>query len=385
MIGKVMSRQISLSSLALLCTTVLASCKGSFGNGDPAPQPEEKLLVAWTTTDNTGRLGEMSVESPWQFDGPPLSIGGFATLRCANGDLFVLSQADGTVSLVDLSTQTVQPIASLGAGEPMDIVVTDAGVAYVTNRSATHLQRLDLDSGTTTNVVDLSVFADDDGIPDLGMMAVHGGRVFVQIRRANADADFGFAVPPYLAVVDLASEQLVDTEPGIPGIQAIELLGTAPKHKMQVISGTAELFVSASGAIHDQGGIEVIDLRTLRSKGLVISEATDAVGADVGPFIMVTATEGFLVTSTDLDGSSHLQRFTVDGGIDPPPDLAQSIGYHAPSLAVDSRRETLFFPSGQFEKMGVLVLGVSSGDLLKPTPTNTNGPPSDILPECSGA
>jgi hypothetical protein len=382
---KVTSRQISIPTLALLGACTLASCNGSFGDGDPAPQPDEKLLVAWTAADNAGWLGAMSVESPWQFDGAPLPIGGFATLRCANSELFVLSQADGTVSVIDRSTQTVQLVASLGAGEPMDIVVTDAGIAYITNRSATHLQRLDLETGTTTDVVDLSAFADDDGIPDLGMMAVHGGRVIAQIRRANTDADFGFASPPYLAVIDLASEQLVDTEPGIPGIQAIELLGTAPKHKMQVISSTAELFVSASGAIHDQGGIEVIDLGSLRSKGLVISEAIDAVGADVGPFIMVTATEGFLVTSTDLDGSSHLQRFTVDGGVDPPPDLAQSIGYHAPSLAMDSRRETLFFPSGQFEKMGVLVLGVSSGDLLKPTPTNTDGPPSDVLHECSRA
>jgi hypothetical protein len=166
-------------------------------------------------------------------------------------------------------------------------------------------------------------------------------------------------------------------------VQAIELLGTAPKHKMQVIRQTAELFLSASGALHDQGGIEVINLTTLRSKGLIISEAFDAIGADLGPFVMVTPEEGFLVSSTDFAPSSHLQRFSRDGGVEPPPDLAQSIDYLAPAIVTNARRERLFFPSGQAGKTGIIVLDTASGEKLTADVIPTSGQPTDLLPNCT--
>lgn len=367
----------------LLGALLLAACSYTSDNsGDSEPKP---LLVAWTTDTGTGRLGRMSPDAPWNFMGSTLTIGGDATLHCAKDTLFVLSKGDGTVSRVDLSTQQVQIIASLGPSEPQDIVVVDNTTAFVTLRSATHLLRLNLATGATTNSVNLGQFADADGIPDLGTMAVHDGRLFVQIRRYNAAGNFGYQRPAYIAVIDIASEQLIDTEPTIAGTQAIELLGTAAKHKMQVLQNAAELFVSASGAVHDQGGIEIIDLNTLRSKGLVISEAFDAVGADVGPFVMITRDKGYLVSSTDLDASSHLQRFTRDDGVAPPPDLAQSIGYLAPAVVTDARRDRLFFPSGQAGKMGVFVIDIATGSLLTPTAIATNGRPSDVLLDCTSS
>lgn len=364
----------------LLGAQLIAGCTYT---SDGSQDQSRSLVVAWTTTAGTGRLGAMSTSAPWQFEGPTLTTGGNATLHCANGSLYVLSKTDGTVSRAHLATQQVQIIATVGPNELQDIAVVDSSTAFLTLRSATRLLRLNLTTGATTNSVNLSPFADDDGIPDLGMMAMHDGRLFVQVRRFNDSGDFGYKAPAYLAVIDIKSEQLIDTEPGIPGVQAIELLGTAPKHKMQVLSQTAELFVSASGAVHDEGGIEVINLTTLRSKGLIISEAFDAIGADLGPFVMVNPDEGFLVSSTDFAPSSHLQRFHRDDGVAPPPDLAQSIGYLAPAIVSNARRERLFFPSGQAGKTGITVIDVASGDKLTADVIPTGGQPSDLLLDCT--
>lgn len=371
-------------ALAATAVFILGGCGGGDGQfGVPQPVLPEKINVAWTADNGLGRLRAMSTESPWQFSGPQLTIGGDATLRCGNGDLFVLSRTEGTVSRIDLPIEQIELIASLGAGEPIDMAVTGPDTAYVTRKTATHLLRLDIDTGATTDVADLSLFADEDGIPDLGTLAVHNRRLFVQIRRMTGGDPASFVPPAYIAVIDLETEQVIDTEPEIPGIQAIELLGTAPNHKMQVIPHSAELFVSATGVLHDQGGIEVINLNTLRSKGLVVSEAFDDVGAGVGPFVMVDANEGFLVTSTDLIGSSHLHRFTVDGGVDPPPDLAQSVDYHAPAIVLDSKKKTLYFPSGDPGDKGIEVIDVASGESLTPALTKTDGNPSDLIPQCS--
>ena len=379
------------AAVSLSAALTMAACDGgnSSDSGDSPPVTSEKIVVAWTMDSGAGRIRAMSTKSPWQFDGPEVVTGGDVTLHCGGGRLFALSRSEGTVSIVDLSIQQVLPVASLEPGDPVDIAVTGPDIAYLTRRSATHLLRLDVDTGATTDVVDLSSFADNDGIPDLGSMAVHGGRLFVQIRRFNDALPFGYSPPAYIAVIDIESEQLVDTEPGIPGVQAIELLGTAPKYKMQVlpqrmdpVPTTADLFVSASGAMHDMGGLEIVDLGTLRSRGLAISEAFDDVGADIGPFVMVTADEGFLVSTTDLIASSHLQRFTVDGGMDPPPDLAQSIGYYAPAIVLDSDQNTLYFPIGNADESGIKVLDVASGIPLMPGLTKTDGKPTDLLPEC---
>jgi hypothetical protein len=229
-------------------------------------------------------------------------------------------------------------------------------------------------------------------------MAVHDGRLFVQIRRLNEEGPGGLAPPGYLAVIDLATEQLIDVDPVSPGTQAIELQGTAPKHRMQIVPETRSLFVSASGGFFDAGGIEVIDLDTLRSNGLVIREADGMTGADLGPFLMVTPSRGFLVYSTDFDLSSHLQPFSLSGGVDPGPNLHVSVGYAVPALAAERRgsgknwgRECgrrgvphcptrwFYLPDGVFGRQGVHVFNATTGKRLSSTPTATSGQPTDVL------
>jgi hypothetical protein len=227
--------------------------------------------------------------------------------------------------------------------------------------------------------VDLSIFADDDGVPDMGTMTVHEGRLFVQLLRIDLDSPSGFVPPAYLAVVDIASEQLIDVDPVAPGVQAVELQGTAPKGKMQIVEPTRTLFVSATGAFFDQGGLEMIDLDTLQSAGLVIREADSQVGADLGAFVMVTPQSGYLTFSTDLLTSSHLKPFTLSGGVEPGPELHVALGYFVPILLHDPATNTLYFPEGGFGGDGVHVFDALTGERLTRDLLATSGPPTDLV------
>jgi hypothetical protein len=202
--------------------------------------------------------------------------------------------------------------------------------------------------------------------------------LFVQVRRFNEEFAGRFAPPAYLAVVDLASEELVDVDPALPGVQAIELIGTSPKHRMQVVEATRRLYISASGGSFDAGGLEAIDLATLRSLGLVIREADGMVGADLGPFVLVTPERGYLVFTTDLTLSSHLHRFSLTGGIDPE-ELNVSVDYAVPALAHDPVAGTLFVPDGVFGRQGLHVFDAASGARLSAGPIPTDGAPTDVL------
>jgi hypothetical protein len=177
--------------------------------------------------------------------------------------------------------------------------------------------------------------------------------------------------------MDLGSEQLIDVDPVRAGVQAIELAGTFPKMKMQIVEQTQKLFVSATGAFFDAGGIEVINLNTLRSDGLAIREDDDLTGADLGAFVMVTPERGFLVYSTDLLLSSHLHQFSLTGGVDQR-ELAVDLNYFSPAIEFDSGTNTVFFPVGGMLDRGLLAFDATTGTRLSDSLIPTSGPPTDL-------
>jgi hypothetical protein len=345
-----------------------------------------RLAVAWNDeTTGSGVLQALGTHAPWEFQPPPLQIGPDSVARSAGGRVYVVSRTAGTIAVVAADTWTTLAVYSVGPGsEPLDIAVVNSARGYVSRAGATQLLRLDLLTGESEEVVDLGVFADADGVPDMGMMALHEGRLFVQIRRINFDEPGWFAPPAYLAVVDTASEQLIDVDPATPGLQAIELQGTPPKHKMQIVPQTRQLFVSASGDFFDDGGIEIVDLDTLQSVGMPVREYDGNVGADLGSFVMVSPDRGYLVFSTDLVISSHLVAFTVSGGVEPGPGLYDSIGYRVPTMVHDLQTDTFFYPDGGYGGEGVHVFDALTGTRLTADAIATTGQPTDLAMLCEG-
>jgi hypothetical protein len=347
------------------------------------------VAVAWadSATGET-HLRAFRSATPWSFVTPalplgpactpPTGVGAICTLRRAMGSLFAVNPAAGTIAAIDPDAWVITRTYEVGAAAaPVDIAVVGPRTAWVTRGTATRLLRLDLVTGATQEMTDLSIFADADGIPDMGTMISHEGRVFVQIRRAGPA---GFVRPAMLAVVDAASGDLIDADPALPGSQAIELEGTAARGRMQVIPQTRRLVVLAAGAYQDDGGIEVVNLDSLRTEGLAIREmAEDAdVGADLEAITMVSPTEGWLTFTTDFALSAHLHAFTLAGAVDPSEPF-MTLGYYPETLLHDNAAGLLYFPHGDFGNHGVYVLDAASGSPLTPTPVATGGPPRDLL------
>jgi len=373
------------------------------------PDAPARVVVAWTEgSPNDGRLRSFPAADPWNFDRPTLSVGGNATLRVAGDLLYAVSRTDASVSVIDLNAWTVLRTLSVGAGrEPVDIAVIAPDLAYVSCADETHLLRFDPSTGDTTPVVDLSIFADADGVPELNMMALHEGRLFIQLRRFDPST-LSFAQPAMLAVMDVSTEQLIDADAATPGTQAIELQGMAPKLKMQVVESTrrprsglagaagkgstvgsegpssphavgCRLFVSASGDFFDDGGLEIVDLDTLQSLGLIVREDDDRVGADLGAFVLVTPDRGYLTFSTDLAVSSHLVEFTVSGGVVPSGALFETVGYFVPTLPLDPQSGTFFFPDGGAQPSSVHVLDAGSASHLATISLGAGDVPTDVI------
>jgi hypothetical protein len=233
-------------------------------------------------------------------------------------------------------------------------------------------------SGVTSDVVDLSVLADADRVPDMARMIRHRHWLFVQLRRTNEDAPGGFESPAMLAVVNLRTETLEDVDPDRAGVQAIELQGTPPRFGMQIMKPTRRLYVSATGGFFDAGGIEAIDLKTQRSLGLVIREADGESGADTGAFVLTSNDTGYLTFSTDLLLSSHLVRFRPNEGV-VFGQLHVTLDYFVPVLLHDRPRDQLFLLDGGATVPGVFVFDAGSGATLTPASIPTEGVPTDAV------
>lgn len=334
------------------------------------------IAVAWNDpVSGKGALAAMDVAAPFGFLTDAVETGRNVVLHQRGSRLYAVSKTDDTLTVVDQRRWEVVRTYSLPAGSsPEDVAVVAGEVAWITRTNAARLLRLDLRTGETREGVDLSVFGDGLGAPDLKRMASYENRLFVQVRRLDENEPGAFLRPALLAVVDPRREEVVDVDPLRSGVQAIALAGTPPEMRMQVVK--RELFVSAIGTFHDEGGLEAVDLKALVSKGLVVREADAHVGAQLGAFVLVRPRRGFLTFSTDLTLSSHLVQFDFDGYVGG--QLHVSVDYFAPALAHD-RGGVVFSPDGTFGATGVRAFDDETGAALTAAVIPTSGAPTDLL------
>jgi hypothetical protein len=328
------------------------------------------LAVAWNDpVSRRGALAAMAVEAPFAFVTGALETGRDVVLHARGARLYAVSRTDATLTVVDQRRWQVVRTYTLPVGrEPADVAVI-GDTAWVAAAHAGRLLRLDLRTGETTDGVDLGVLAERDEHLTLGRIAVHRHRLFVQVQRFDDQGPLS----PLMAVVDLRRTALIDVDPARAGVQAIGLAGTAPRMRMQVMQ--RELFVSATGTFHDEGGLEAIDLGRLVSNGLVVREADGHVG-ELGAFVLTAPRRGFLTFSTDLLLSSHLTAFDLHGHVGP--ELHVALEYFVPALAHD-RGGVVFLPDGNAGRTGVRAFDDETGEQRTAAVIPTPGPPTDLL------
>ncbi|MCP3978549.1 MAG: hypothetical protein GY716_04330 [bacterium] len=327
------------------------------------------------TSDPPGGSGSSTVfdlDAPWAASVDVEPTGFNTVVRRFFGRLYVVHPQTGEVQVIDPSTLDTVLTFSVGAGSaPRDILVVDAGSAYVSRSADNLLYEVDPATGDLLDTVDLGDLADADGVPDMSMMALDGRRLFVQLQRLDAE---GIAVPPsYLAVVDVDTNQLIDADPERKGVQGIALTGSIPAHKMQIEG--RRLYVSEPGTFHDgTGGIDEIDLDSLTALGYLTSEAQLAL--NITGFVLTSPVKGYALTHTDLLLSSHLQPFNRADGSILKPELDVTFA-QVDSLAHDPATDQLFFLDHDIN--GVRVFDATTQVELTTTPIGTGGDPVDLV------
>jgi hypothetical protein len=235
-----------------------------------------------------------------------------------------------------------------------------AGKGYVTRYGSRELWVVDPAARGCrrfrTGTIDLSAFADADGIPEMDQMALVDGRLFVTLQRLDRRRGFVPTDHSDVAVIETATDTVAAhvTLPGRNAFGDASGLVREPGGRRLAISMPGDLYTIGDG------GVGWLDVDTLvPSPAFFLDES--AVAGNVTDFVLVGATVGYaIVQAKDLRNA--LWRFDPSGVAAPAKVLARD-GF-LPDVA-EAPDGTLWIADQSRPGYGIRVLDPATGLVTK--------------------
>ncbi len=349
--------------------------------GPARAQTAETDLIFAVTTDYSvsGSCAGIDVLPMWDVETALASVHSDAIARVHGGLVYVVNRlyADNIQVLDPLDGFSTVRQFSVGPGtNPKDIAFVSDTRAYVSRYETSWMLEVDPTTGAITDSIDLSVFADGDGLPEPATMAVVGDRLFVSIQRIDRDYYWLPVAPSWLAVIDTDTNTLVDVEPGTPGTQGIELTATNPYTDTLVGDDGTTLYVGESGAWNAlDGGIEAIDITTLTALGFVTTESE--LGGNLEDFTLPSNGRAHAAVSIMSPAESFCVAFDWDTG-----ELVETVWrpgeWSVPDVELHPGTGQLFVADRTYASPGVRVFDAATGSQLAGL-LDVGLPPHDLM------
>jgi len=341
----------------------------------------DRVVAVTSDYSVSGSVSVVDVLPPWSVDADVASVHSDAVGRERDGLIYILNRlAADNIQVLDPDDgfATLRQFSVGPGSNPEDIAFVTDSRAYVSRYESTWLYEVDPSAGTVVDSVDLSGFADADGLPEMSGLAYAAGRLFVALQRIDRDVYWTPVPPSYLAVVDPATNTLVDADPGTPGTQGIELSATNPYGEILVDEATGHLLVPESGRWGAlDGGIEIIDPGTMSSLGFATTEAE--LGGDLND---VTCSVGnrahAMISVTTPDWESFVVAWDTSTGalID---EVYRPGGWTVADIEAHPGSAQLFVCDRSYTDPGVRVFDAGTGEEKTSGPIFVGLPPHDLV------
>ncbi len=306
-----------------------------------------------------------------------LTIHSDAVVRTYRDKVYIINRLGQDNVIVLSSSDLKTPLTQYSTGNgsnPHDMVFVSTEKAYISRYGRTQVLIVNPVTGDSLGAVDLSAFADADGLPEVSQLALYDNHLFAACQRLDRDNGWVPTDVSVIAVVDVMTDQVVDVDANTAGVQGIVMAGKNPAGAVQ--RGN-KWFLSAVNTFADltDGGIEVIDLANLKSEGVVLGEI--AFGGNLSSLAMVSDEEGYVVV-LDASFANAVKRFDLATQSVSPP-LDGLTGGFVPSLGVFGGQLYVLDQSSFADPtaVGVRVYDVKTGELVA-GPISTGLLPSTI-------
>jgi hypothetical protein len=295
--------------------------------------------------------------------------------RTFGGKVYVVNRlfADNVERLDPARAFATEAQCSTDPGSnPHDIAFVDEHKAYVTLFERAEL--LIVDPSVTDcddfvlGSIDLSAYADDDGIPDMDALAIVGNRLYVSLQRLDINTILRLpAARGAIAVVDVDIDQPVGV---------IELTGENPfaATKGLTVRGGAIVVAEAGRFGVFDGGIERVDLTSGRALGFLATE--EQLGGDVTDFVVASDRLAYAIVSRP-DFSTALVAFDPRNGT-VLRTVTEAQGFDLFDIELDDRGE-IYLADRTRRTPGVRIFRAADGEELTATPIDVGLPPFEIV------
>jgi len=376
----VANRLLTFGALVLAATLAACSSGGVEDRtpGDTPPPLDGTSAFVVTTDFQTGSFAVFPVLQPEAVARNVERIHSDAVARAHDGIVYVVNRLGGD------NIQAIDPAAGYATrwqcsvdngSNPHDIAFAAPDKAYVTRYERATLLVVDPTTGPdcagfVRGEVDLSAFADGDGLPEMDQAVVVGGRLFVTLQRLDRRNFFRPTDKSVIAVVDVATDTVVG---------AIDLTGTNPFAESAGLApdpATGKIVLTEVGEFNriDDGGLERIDPATLTAEGFFVTEQD--LGGNVSDVVIVDDHHAYAIL-LDASARSKVVRF------DPTTRQVVATLASADEFLVDIElgpdRETLYLTDRTLRRPGVRRFAIAADVELEPSPIDTGLPPFDVV------
>ncbi|MBE7439336.1 MAG: hypothetical protein HS115_12830 [Spirochaetales bacterium] len=318
------------------------------------------------TADGIPRLGQISIHSD-------------AIARYANDRVYIINRLNrNNIQVLNprLLFLTETEFSTGSGSNPHDLALVHPGLAFVTLYERSRLAMVNPAAGVITGEIDLSGFADSDGIPEMSGIYYTAGRIFVALQRLDRSSTTGIFPPT-------GHSSLLELEGESGAVIAEHILpATNPFGKIELVSLFGQEWLALAcpagiGANFDlAGGIVLFqpEQKTFRP-GFVYSESS--AGGDILAFAIKDDGTGYAAVQFS-DFSTAIQRFNPTTGAKEA-TLAfypGTAGYVAGMLIHQGK---LYVGDASFSRPGITIYDTVGDNKLTPTPVEVGLRPTDLI------
>jgi len=344
---------IKISTL-LICSNILSGCEFIEDDNDtetesgPVAANVRAVVTTIASDYSAGAFSLITGDSDRIAYNELLPTHSDITVNTFNNDIYVVEKFSGNnisrFNLDDLNAPVWQystqdsPTSAI-ASNPKQVVFLNETKAYILRYGSNTVWIVNPSATLSDNFkigeIDLSSYADTDGIAEVRMGVIANGKLFIAMQRLE---NFAPTQTAYVAIIDTTTDLEIDA--GIAGdnLSGIPLTIKNPNSSMQYIAANDSIYIQGIGSYNDGefiGGIERIDLSDY-STNVVIDDGTSVSHPNekVAAMAIVSPTLGYYISYVEW-GNTSIYQFNPTTGAEIQTSVATLMSGDFSSLAVD--------------------------------------------------
>ena len=344
--------------------------------------PAGNTAVVFTSDWVQGSLASVELESPFAAQPNRITTNGSdAVVRSFGGRIYVVNRF-GSDSITAIDPATFKPVSkesdfSVGKkSNPQDIVVVSDEKAYVSRLDAqdaddkSDIWIVNPLTGAHLGSIDLTPWTTDDGerLSRAASMVLVDGKLYVCMQDLPAFLGTPANTNGKVAVIDTATDAVIDVDPDTSGTQVIELAGRNPSD-ITYSPLTKKFYVADTGVYNPFptidtttafGGIEVFSLADGRytDEGIVVDDAD--LGGGVSEVRIASDALAYTITNSTTIAAFNPTTYEV---VDT--DVYHTPGFYLPDFTVDASGR-LLIAEQNFGGPGLVIVDSKGGNVAGP-------------------